>query len=299
MNAAGRQGHVLCVGRLYCDLIFTGMEVMPKLGEECFANDLALHAGGGAYITAAYFSSLGRATSLCSTLPAEPFGTVVMNEIARSGVDYSYCSHSGLMQTIDPQITVAMAQGGDRAFLTRRVGTALPDVDLSRILKQIPELCHVHIGELTTALEYPQLIQIAQSVGLTVSLDCGWDEQAFGHSDVQALVESVDVFLPNHAEVDCLLSHGVVLDRQPLCVVKNGAQGASIGYGNDVLKRSACQVDVLDTTGAGDAFNAGFIHSWLNDEALSQCLYIGNSCGASAVGRVGGTAGLFSAAEVF
>ncbi|MFT5047719.1 MAG: sugar/nucleoside kinase (ribokinase family), partial [Porticoccaceae bacterium] len=63
---------VLCVGRVYCDIIFTGIDNFPKLGEEKFATGVSLHAGGGAYITAAYLASLGRPVSLLATLPSGP-----------------------------------------------------------------------------------------------------------------------------------------------------------------------------------------------------------------------------------
>lgn len=63
---------VVCAGRVYCDLIFTGVPQMPVLGQEVFADELALHAGGGAFITAATFAALGLKTSVAATLPAPP-----------------------------------------------------------------------------------------------------------------------------------------------------------------------------------------------------------------------------------
>lgn len=292
MNCGARHGQVLCVGRLYCDLIFTGLESLPTAGEERFAAGLSLHAGGGAYITSAWLVSLGRNASLMATLPVEPFASLVKTELLNSGVDDSLCDKADSLS--DPQITVAMAQGGDRAFLTRRAGSALPERNFTEALGVLPGLCHVHIGELTTAIEFPHIIKIAREAGMTVSLDCGWDELAMRNKAVADIVQSVDVFLPNRAEVASLKEHGTCLNGHPLCVVKEGAQGASIRGDAGRLRSPACKVEVLDTTGAGDAFNAGFLHSWLLGEPPEQCLVAGNACGATAVSTVGGAAALFT-----
>lgn len=291
MNRSACHGQVLCVGRLYCDLIFTGLESLPTAGEERFAEGLSLHAGGGAYITSAYLVSLGRHASLMATLPVEPFASLVKTELRQSGVDDSLCEVAGPLS--DPQITVAMAQGGERAFLTRRAGSALPERNFTEVLGKLPDVCHVHIGELTTAIEYPHIIHIARKAGITVSLDCGWDELAMRNAASADIVQSVDVFLPNRAELDSLKTHGTCLNGHPLCIVKEGAKGASIRRQAGHLRSPAYHVEVLDTTGAGDAFNAGFLHSWLLGKPLEKCLVAGNACGATAVSTVGGAAALF------
>jgi len=66
-KATGRT-RVLCLGRTYCDIIFTGLADMPALGRERFAEDVAIAAGGGAYITAAHLAALGRPAALLTRL---------------------------------------------------------------------------------------------------------------------------------------------------------------------------------------------------------------------------------------
>jgi len=86
-----RKGKVLCVGRTYCDLLFTGVPRFPNPGEEIYSDSFAIHPGGGAYITAAYLAALGLDTALCTILPTGPLGQEVMRHIKQSTVDLSYC----------------------------------------------------------------------------------------------------------------------------------------------------------------------------------------------------------------
>lgn len=288
MKPQPRPGTILCVGRVYCDLIFTGIGAMPQLGRETFVDSVNLHAGGGGYITAAYLAALGNSVCLATVLPAEPFGTVVVSEIQNMGIDSRHCETAPAGS--QPQITVAMVKEGERAFLTKRSGKLLP-ANIATCFDQT-NLTHLHIGELTSLIEHPELISLARDAGLTISLDCGWDEAAFKHPDLRTLISDVDVFLPNSAEAARLLDNGISLEIAPTTIVKQGAEGAELYAKGAFHSRRAKPVDVVDSTGAGDAFNAGFLDAWLNNLPRNQCLDAGNKAGAIAVSRIGGAAGL-------
>lgn len=297
VRTAEQSAGVLCVGRLYCDLVFTGLERMPTLGREVFAEGLSVSPGGGAYITAAYLAALGREARLSAVLPAGPFGQAIQAELVRSGVDLA-----GLSQCAEgqgPQLTVAMATGGDRAFLTRRVGPSVP-VDFDTALAA-PGLSHLHIGELATLLDHRDLPERARERGLTVSLDCSGDEVAIAHPDALDLINKTDLFLPNivevaglfkwaEADIDGLLPQLATLT--PLVAVKRGSAGAFALADGQPVEARAEPCTVVDSTGAGDAFDAGFIDAWLRGEPLEQCLARGTQCGAIAVGRAGGASDL-------
>ncbi|MSU88848.1 carbohydrate kinase [Rhodobacteraceae bacterium 2CG4] len=277
---------MLCIGRLYCDLVFTGVPRMPTLGTEVFAEALGLHAGGGAYISAATFAALGRRAALAATLPAAPFDAVVTREARGAGVDLALCRPG--VPGAEPQITVAIAHGGDRAFLTRATGPALPPLDAAAMAAS--GAAHLHIGELRTLKESPGVLDAARAAGMTVSLDCSWDD-ALSARDA-ALIAAVDVFLPNEEEAARLAELGVAAGAAPLTVVKRGAAGADALTGGRRLTVPGLAVPVADTTGAGDAFNGGFLDSWLAGRALDDCLRAGNACGAASVQAAGGTGGL-------
>jgi len=277
---------VLCAGRVYCDLVFSGLKSTPVPGHEIYADQLSLNTGGGAAITAYYLAKLGRKVDLCANLPTEPFATTVKNSLSEH-VNLQHCSEE---KETDPQVTVVLTGAMDRSFVTNRVGSALPAnyPDIIRNCSEASAISHLHIGELTTLIEHPDLIAQARNANWTISLDCAWDMDAMTNTDSLSLIENVDVFLPNESEIAQLAKLGVTEDSVPLIVVKQGDAGAIVvGQGSHVhapAEKSVC----IDATGAGDAFNAGFIHAWLQNLPMVNCLESGHRCGAMAVGQLGG-----------
>ena len=288
MKQADRAGRVLSVGRLYCDLIFTELPKMPTLGEEVFAGGLSIKPGGGAFITAAYVAALGRPVSLASALPSGPFAAALMAELEASGVDLS--ASQAMPDTLDPQITVAMTSGTERAFLTRRAGPAVPETFAQAIASGA--FAHLHIGELATLVEAPFLLEQARAAGLSISLDCSWDDAVLARDDLAALIGAVDIFLPNETEAQRLAIAPGKKPPAPLTVVKRGPEGSMAISAENTVSMPTQPVNVIDSTGAGDAFNAGFIDAWLSEKPIEQCLAAGNRCGAEAVMRVGGATDL-------
>lgn len=278
---------ILSAGRIYCDLVFTGLDAAPEPGREVFAERVAVMPGGGAHITARYAAALGLRAGVWGVLPAPPFDVCIGEDLARG--DVAAHLHPAAPGS-DPQLTAAIVRGGDRAFVTRRAGRALPE-------GPPPAARHLHLGELTTALEHPETLAAARAAGMTVSLDCGWDEAALRRAEVADIVAAVDLFLPNAAEAERLAAAGTALAPRAALVVKCGADGAWARHGSGTEARAPAErVPVVDTTGAGDAFNAGFLAAWLKGAPVERCLALGNAAGAVAVGRVGGAGAIPSLA---
>ncbi|MEM1267190.1 MAG: carbohydrate kinase family protein [Pseudomonadota bacterium] len=292
MTDVARPPAVLSVGRLYCDLIFTDVPRLPTLGTEIFAGGFGVHAGGGAYITAAHLAALGHASSLATMLPSSGFSDLIRGEIEASGVDLSLSA--SLEEAAGPQLTVSVVQDGDRAFLTKRAGPAFPPLALAEVERR--GIAHIHIGELASLVAVPDIIPLARALGVTVSLDCGWDD-GLDAAAAAPLIRSVDVFLPNEAEVAALRAHGVAEPLAPLTVIKRGATGAKAVSPAGSITVPTEPLRAVDTTGAGDAFNAGFLSAWLCAAPLEACLTAGNRRGTLSVRRRGGFAPDAAAAQ--
>ncbi|WP_298961616.1 PfkB family carbohydrate kinase [uncultured Roseibium sp.] len=278
---------VLCIGRIYCDLVFAGIPRMPSLGSEVFAEGVSLHAGGGAFNTAAAFAALGWQTALSGVLPAAPFETVILQEGRERGLDLSTCTPAA--PNASPQITVAIPLQGDRSFLSQKSGAAFPALNSSA--PGFRSIRHLHIGELKSLCENPDVLGVARQAGWSISLDCGWDDALLARgAEVSSLVQAVDVFLPNQREFATLEASGLQTGGGPLVVVKEGASGATAIRAEGSVHAAANRVEVIDATGAGDAFNGGFLSAWLAREDVASCLAIGNRCGAQAVQSPGGAA---------
>jgi sugar/nucleoside kinase (ribokinase family) len=282
---------VLCLGRTYCDIIFTGLHDMPMLGRERFADDVAIAAGGGAYITSAHLFSLGRPAALLTRLGTDSLSRSLDPELEASGIDLSYIERS---DDAGPQPTVALNMDGERAFVSRRAGSSRP-ATLERALSA-PDIAHLHIAEFATLRDNPDVIALARDRGLTISLDPSWDDQLIRQdTDFFRTCEGIDIFLPNVEEGAALTgeaSNETILRRLnesfPLVVLKRGERGAMACFESTYAAAEARSVAVVDTTGAGDAFNAGFLHSWLSTSNLETSLAAGIETGSLSVQSAGG-----------
>lgn len=288
----GSRSAVLSIGRIYSDLIFTGLDSLPVLGREIFAGDMDLVAGGGAFIAAAHIAHTGRRSALLSRLGTDVLSKAIEPQLVASGVDLRFLDRA---EDAGPQVTVAAVVGHDRAFLSRRAGSARP-ATLEDALGW-SAACHLHIAEYATLAEIPGLVETAKANGLTVSLDPSWDETLIHDPDLPEKCRGVDIFLPNLEEAAAITRETdpqAALDKLspsfPIVVLKAGSAGAYAQGSGYRGHRPAENVPVVDTTGAGDAFNAGFIHAWLDGRAIEECLAAGVARGSLSVQAVGGTA---------
>ncbi|TNM63981.1 carbohydrate kinase family protein [Aliirhizobium smilacinae] len=290
MTDTDKRSAVLSIGRIYCDLIFTGLSELPVLGRELFADDMQIAAGGGAFISAAHLVHAGRKTALVARLGTDVLSGDARRQIAKSGVDLRFVEHAA---EAGPQVTVAAVIGKERAFLTRRAGAAIPST-LNDAFSW-PEAKHLHIAEYATLHEIPDLVQRAKSKGLSVSLDPSWDAALIYDKGLLQACAGVDLFLPNLEEAEAITGSSdpetalrVLSSTFPHVALKGGAQGAwTISDGN-MLHVAADSVPVVDTTGAGDAFNGGFIDAWLDEGSPLACLTAGIRSGSLAVQSPGG-----------
>ena len=281
---------VLCVGRIYCDLIFTGLSRMPVLGREVFADDLTIAAGGGAFISAAHFVDIGRHAALVGRLGNDAMSMAIAPQLRDSGIDLSFLERA---DDAGPQLTVASVIGSERAFLTRRAGAAEPST-LDATLSW-PRARHLHIAEYATLAEMPDLVTRAKAAGLTVSLDPSWDDALIGDPSLLENCRGVDVFLPNLEEARAITGKrdptamlDVLKARFPCVGIKAGEGGGYAASADRVLHHPAEAVPVIDTTGAGDAFNAGFVDGWLSGADLPAALAAAIRAGSRAVQVAGG-----------
>lgn len=293
---------VLVYGPLFCDLIFTGMPGMPVLGEELFADDLTITVGGSA-IVAAGLHRLGVRVGLIAELGNDGFSQIIRELLDDLGVDRSLIrEHPHPL----PQLTVALSFPQDRAFVTRfeRPATA---PDLAQILSDHPAR-HLHVYGFLAALENPDAAIIAHEAGLTVSLDTGWDEAALRDPRLRAMVDEVDIFLPSEPEL-CTIAgikdpeqaarRLIPIRPNAVTVVKRGARGVAVyTHEANALEIPAIPVTPVDTTGAGDAFDAGYLYAFLQDHSLKRCAQIGSICGGLATTVPGGAPALPTHTEV-
>lgn len=292
---------VLVVGDANPDLILTG-DVRPRFGQiEQLLDNATLTIGSSAGITAHAFARLGRPVSLVAAVGADLFGDRVRHELATAGVGVERLLRRDDRPT---GLTVVLSGGDDRAILTfpGAIPTLRADEVLAAAASVSARLRHVHVSSLflqpQLARELPAVLAELRARGTTTSLDTN-DDPSGTWAGVDVLLPHLDVLLPNRAEVVAIA--GVTESRRaaaelaargPLVVVKDGPLGAfAVTPSGELLECPGVSAAVVDTTGAGDTFDAAFLDSWLRGDALAESLHRAVRAGAFAVGALGGTGG--------
>jgi sugar/nucleoside kinase (ribokinase family) len=286
---------VLVAGEINPDLILSG-NVTPEFGQvEKLIENASLDIGSSSAIFACGAARLGLKVAFIGVCGEDLFGQYMLDAMRARSVDVSNVIRIPGGQT---GLSVILNRGSDRAILTHPgLIAALKASDIpDRLLHQTRHL-HVASYFIQTALQQglPDLFQRAQEFSVTTSLDTNWDPSDTWKG-VLELLPLTDVFLPNAAEA-CAITGLADIDTAAnelskhtgIAAIKQGAQGA-IGLGGKVKSRvSSIPVNVVDTVGAGDSFDAGFIFGYLNDWGLEKSLRLAAVCGALSTRAAGGT----------
>jgi sugar/nucleoside kinase (ribokinase family) len=288
---------VLLLGSYYCDLIFNGLPELPRLGLDLFGTEFDIVAGG-CYRTSTALKRLGVRAAWLVDFGDDLFSQVVLNLAARDGLDTSLFRHHPFPVR---RVSVAFSFVHDRGFISY-IDPLPPPNAVETILAQRPRavlISHLEYGD-----GHAALVAAARAVGAFVYMDCQSVAVNLATPGVREAVARVDVFGPNESEALRLTGAATLeaaLDQlgelAPVVVVKRGGHGALARAGGKNWSSPALAVEVRDTTGAGDCFNAGFLYAHLAGHDLAGCLRCGNICGGLAtVSR--GNGALPTAAQV-
>jgi sugar/nucleoside kinase (ribokinase family) len=287
---------VTIAGELNLDLILHGLPEELPHERELLASDLNLTLGSSSAILAHNLAALGSRVGFVSTIGSDQFGEIALARLAEAGVDVSRVAVLDHRKT---GMTVILQRDGWRNILTYP-GTIF-DLGIEQLdFEYLASAQHFHLSSffLQRGLrdDVPRLFERLKSAGLTISLDSNDDPDDRWDGGLRDALEYVDVFLPNAREAMRLTGTNEVsravkeLARLvPLLVVKLGAEGALAHRGEREWFSPARKVAVVDPVGAGDSFDAGFLHEYLRGSEIETCLASGNLAGALSVTRAGGT----------
>ena len=288
---------VLIAGELNPDLILRGYQVFPQPGKEVLVKDLQLTLGSSSAICAVGLARLGNSVTFAANVGADVYGDYCIAVLEREGVDVSLVNRKADLKT---GITVSITSSQDRALVSYLGAIAsLRAEDLPQGAFAGYRHFHVSAYFLQDGLRIGlrDLFAAARRGGLTTSLDPGYDPLETWSSGLIDTLEEVDVFLPNESEIQGITGCSDVLDGlhaldngHTIVVGKLGSQGCLSRSRGELIRVDAFPVDVVDTTGAGDSFNAGFLHAWLRSASLEDCMRLGAACGALSTRGLGGTA---------
>ena len=296
---------LLVLGDANPDLVLTG-DVDPAFGQaERLVDEAHLTVGGSGAIVATGASRLGLRVGFCGVVGDDPFGRFLRDELDRRGVDVGGL----LLDAARPTgVTVVLARPTDRAILTHAGTIADLRTDLIDPAR-LERARHVHVSsyflQQSLAPELPALFERVRAGGATTSVDPNWDPSGRWDGGLRDLLGHIDVFLPNATEAtriagideldDAVLA---LAERAGVVVAKAGADGALAAHAERLVRAAAPAIEALDTTGAGDAFDAGYLTSMLAGDPLERSLAIANACGALSTRALGGVDGQPTMEEV-
>lgn len=291
------QFDISIAGEINMDLILYGLPEDLPLDRELLATDFQATLGGSSAILAHNLAALGKHIGFITRVGADELGRIALGRLAESGVDLSHAIHAeGPTNT---GMTILLPHGRRRRILTYPGTMSLmsrADIDFD----YLASARHFHLSSLflQTALapDLPNLFRDLKRAGLTLSLDTNDDPEDRWDGVLDQLLEFVDVLLPNEEEACRIARRDTVEEslsalshRVPCIAAKCGPRGALVQVGGKLTEIPPVSVDPVDTIGAGDSFNAGFLIAYLDGANPVECASAGNVTGALSTLRPGGT----------
>lgn len=288
---------ILIVGELNVDVFMGGLQQAPVFGKEIISNSYEELAGSSTGNTICTAASLGLKTAVFSKLGKDRFGDIMLRALERYGVETGFIDISEKYRT---GVTLSLSNDRDRAMITY-FGDTINAFDAADIPLEKADAKHLHMPSfyLNPSIQ-PGLAaayEKAHAMGMTTSLDAGWDESGNWHAHLDGVLKHTDFFFPNESETEAITGEsdpvkGAIALAQLGCnvVVKCGGNGSyyCAKGSKDVQHFPGYPTRLVETTGAGDSFDAGFLYAYLNGQDIAGCMKMGNAVGALSVQRAGG-----------
>jgi sugar/nucleoside kinase (ribokinase family) len=302
--ASKRPPVVVVIGELFIDEILSDFQTLPKLGEEAFARKHRREVGGGAAITACGLAKLGVNVRVIGMLGKADSGWV-LDRLQEAGVD---CSTVEFHPEEATGLTVSVSTHEDRAFFTyyganRGLRKLLAQAET---LQAIRRARHIHFACAPDAELDAELLDAIDRKHCRVSIDVQSHISWLTRPESLAVLRNCDMFFPNEREAEWISgetgTHQILRELRQKGLrgvgLKLGGKGAALLWRKREFLTDAFPAETVDTTGAGDCFDAGFIYAWLHREKPPNCLEIANICGALSTRELGGIQGFPTLEEI-
>jgi sugar/nucleoside kinase (ribokinase family) len=294
---------ITIAGEINLDLILYGLPEQMPMERELLASGFAISLGGSSAILAHNLAALGSRVGFVTKVGGDSLGTLALERLRESGVDLT-----SIAQGAKSGVTLILPHGPQRHILTYP-GTIselrFEDLDF----EYLASARHFHMSSLFLQQELlpnvPELFRRMKSAGLTTSLDTNDDPHDRWDGILEEILPHVDILLPNEREAmkmsqadDLETALSRLAQKVETVVVKLGGSGAVAIRDGQRFLAPAVPVTVIEPVGAGDSFDAGFLHQFLRGADLTMCLAYGNLCGAFSTTASGGTEAFRDAARM-
>ena len=299
---------ITCIGILVADVVGRPLRAVPDPGRLVLVDEMSLHTGGCASNTATALARLGVPVEVVGKIGLDPFGDYVLNSLAERGIGSKGIKRDKEAGTSATMVMVA--PDGERRFvhyIGANAHLTLDDIDLSMV--EASSILHIAGSLVMPGIDgqpTAELLRHARLAGITTFLDTVWDDTGRWMKILAPCLPYIDYFVPSLPEGQALtgLDNPADIARALLaCGVKTvglkmGIDGCLVMSGDEQVNHlPAFQIDVVDATGAGDAFAAGFIAGVWHGWPVEQTARFANAVGALCVTGLGASGGVRSLSE--
>lgn len=295
---SARKFDLVVFGEFFSDMIFYGLRNQPRFGEEVKTDSFLIAPGGGLATAAIAASRLGTETGIITRVGADASVLPTWNEILNEGLDVTGCEVRRDQATA---LTVSVAWQSNKMMVTHEpINQHLEELLAEKpVLDKLHKARHVHFA---CALRHPRrwipVMRELREDGITISADFGWNPD-LSPTQLLSIVKHCEFIFPNEHEAkaitgssDAMRALEKLQDWVRVPVVKLGKRGAMLMAEGKLYKQPALPIGIVDATGAGDAFDGGFLHAFLHGADWNECLLAGNICGSLSASQPGGSQGL-------
>jgi sugar/nucleoside kinase (ribokinase family) len=291
---------IISSGLICADVVVKPVKSLPRLGTAQAVDSVELRCGGCGLNTAIVLHRLGVSVGIAGKVGLDAFGDFLVKEVAGHGIDVR-----GVVRDADVHTTSAVAMvspSGERSFLYSPGSSSEKwspqDVDSSLLASA--KILHVGGIMKLRNTQSGTLLKRAKEMGLITSLDTDWDASGKWLELVEACLPHTDLFLPNLDEAAFISGKKAPNEMAEFFfargvqtfALKMGEKGCYVRTVNDEFVAPGYKVDVVDTTGAGDAFVGGFLAGYHKGWDLKKCAQLANACGALCTTKIGATDGV-------
>jgi sugar/nucleoside kinase (ribokinase family) len=297
--------HILCLGILVADVVGRPLRAVPDPGRLVLVDEMSLHTGGCAVNAATALARLGLPVEIIGKVGSDPFGDFLVSALSERGIGSQSVKR-------DPEVgtsaTMVMVEpDGERRFVHYIGANAqliLEDIDCS--IFDNASIMHVAGSLVLPGLDgepTAELLRRAKQAGVVTFLDVVWDDTGRWMELVGPALPYIDFFVPSLPEAKAITGHQDPTDAAQVLIehgvgvvgLKMDSDGCLVMAGEGtVIRQPAFEVDVVDTTGAGDAFAAGFVAGVYQGWSLEKTARFANAVGALCVTGLGATGGVRS-----